>query len=240
MTCIMLALSCSMSAQTLINKIYYSVSNENEGYVLSCESNEKTITIPAEVKINNKKYKVTSICESAFKNRSALQEITLPETIDEIGMDAFQNCKSLKKIVLPKNLKILGQFAFDNCSSLTSVTLSANLLKLDEEAFWGCNNIKTIIAIQTDPIVIFDSSFTKSVHKNARLIVPNGCADKYRKTKGWDLFTNIEEQTSGINRLKNDAAANSNASASFNLAGQKVNASYKGIVVKNGKKVINK
>ena len=47
---------------------------------------------------------------------------------------------------------------------------------------------------------------------------------------------NIEEQTTAIQAVKNVAEDG----AIYNLAGQKVNASYKGVVIKNGKKYIQK
>ncbi|MDE6807553.1 MAG: hypothetical protein K2I98_03725, partial [Prevotella sp.] len=46
-----------------------------------------------------------------------------------------------------------------------------------------------------------------------------------------------EDDPTGINTI--NAEANGNA-ASFNLAGQKVSEAYKGIIVKNGKKVMMK
>ncbi len=47
----------------------------------------------------------------------------------------------------------------------------------------------------------------------------------------------FETGTAGINATKVNANANVNANA-YNLAGQKVSESYKGIVIKNGKKVV--
>lgn len=52
-------------------------------------------------------------------------------------------------------------------------------------------------------------------------------------------FFAIDNETTGINHIEN-ATGNVNDEPMFNLAGQKVNNNYKGIVVVNGKKMINK
>ena len=59
-----------------------------------------------------------------------------------------------------------------------------------------------------------------------------------RLTINWlDEDGNIEEQTTAIQSVKGAKAENG---ASYNLAGQKVNAAYKGVVIKDGKKYIQK
>ncbi len=47
----------------------------------------------------------------------------------------------------------------------------------------------------------------------------------------------LDEGTSGINTIKANTDVNAPV---YNLAGQQVEKSYKGLVIKNGKKVINK
>lgn len=53
---------------------------------------KEKLTIPK--KINSKQ--VTSIAEYAFYNCTWLEEISLPESIEEIGKNAFQHCDNLK------------------------------------------------------------------------------------------------------------------------------------------------
>lgn len=48
----------------------------------------------------------------------------------------------------------------------------------------------------------------------------------------------IDNETTGINLIENNSNVSNNAI--YNLAGQKVDASYKGIVIKNGKKYLMK
>ncbi len=48
----------------------------------------------------------------------------------------------------------------------------------------------------------------------------------------------FNEETTGISLINNEELESSNSKVAYNLAGQKVGKNYKGIVIKNGKKVI--
>ncbi len=183
---------------------------------------------------------ITNIGYLAFNDCPNLQEVVYSENLDSICRDAFGDCRSLKKIVLPGKLRVILNNAFEDCSNLTSVTIPGSLRMMGQNVFKDCKNLTTITVNQYDPIPIFDNDFSDYTHQHARLIVPMGCADKYRNTKGWDLFVNIKEAATGIDAISTDRAADSNSSAAYNLAGQKVSDGYKGIVIKNEKKILVK
>lgn len=54
-----------------------------------------------------------------FLGCSKLEQVELPEGLEEIGISAFYNCKSLKKINIPASVKKIGYHAFHNCKELT-------------------------------------------------------------------------------------------------------------------------
>ena len=56
--------------------------------------------------------------------------------------------------------------------------------------------------------------------------------------KGESKFSNTASITTGINSVEGNTL-NNNA-ATYNLAGQKVNDNYKGIIIRKGKKIIKK
>lgn len=67
------------------------------------------------------------------------------------------------------------------------------------------------------------------------ITVSGGEAQNYALTYGQGTLTIEEKEVDGVSSVKADEQPNS---ATYNLAGQKVNAHYKGIVIRNGKKVV--
>ena len=62
-----------------------------------------------------------------------------------------------------------------------------------------------------------------------------GEAQNYDLTYGQGTLTIEEKEVDGVSSVKADEQPNT---ATYNLAGQKVNAQYKGIVIRKGKKVM--
>ena len=87
---------------------------------------------------------VDTIGMNAFKGCACLTDITLPEGIKTIGESAFSNCEALTQINLPESIKTIGDYAFLHCTSLTSVTLPASLRTLGNGAFRECYSMDEI------------------------------------------------------------------------------------------------
>lgn len=79
----------------------------------SASNNEKTITIPATIKIHNLKYKVTSISSEAFKSNKKITNITIGKCVRTIGSKAFCGCKNLKRVTFQgSKVKAIEEKAF--------------------------------------------------------------------------------------------------------------------------------
>ena len=85
------------------------------------------------------------------------------------------------------------------------------------------------------------------MNNQATLYVPIGTLEKYKALSAWnyDYFKEIVEFD--INGIEGVTVSNSNSNSSnsenapmYNLSGQRVGKNYKGIVIKNGKKMIVK
>lgn len=61
-------------------------------------SSDKTISVPATVKLNGVTYKVTSIAQGAYKNDKSVTKVIIGKNIKSIGKEAFKGCKKLKRI----------------------------------------------------------------------------------------------------------------------------------------------
>ena len=73
-----------------------------------------------------------------------ITEITIPNTVKEIGLWAFSDCTSLSNVNLG-NIEKLSDKAFNNCTALTSIKLPKTLTKIASGApFSGCTNLKHI------------------------------------------------------------------------------------------------
>lgn len=128
------------------------------------------VVIPESVELNNVKYIVSTIANSAFSNNSRLVNITISESLTEIGTGAFQGCSNLKIVTLPSTLTKIGDKAFDGCIRLAHITNRA-----------------------ITPIKIADSNevFSTSIYETARLYVPSGSKTDYMAAEVWKKFTNI-------------------------------------------------
>ena len=106
------------------------------------------------------------ICDYAFVDWNGLVEVSLPNTVTEIGNYAFNSCYYLEKVNTPISLKTIGNYAFYNCGALKSfdfknvstieawafancasfdnITLPSSLTTMGERAFSGCSGAQTV------------------------------------------------------------------------------------------------
>ena len=61
---------------------------------------------------------------------------TLPEL-------AFKDCTALQEVTLPGDMKVIGGSAFSGCAALTTVNLS-QVTRINLSAFWGCTSLETL------------------------------------------------------------------------------------------------
>ncbi|MBE6136251.1 MAG: collagen-like protein [Erysipelotrichaceae bacterium] len=86
-----------------------------------------------------------------------VEEIVLPETIQEIGSYAFSGSR-LKKIIIPDSVRQIDSYSFANCSSLESFTASDKSLldHISRDAFYNCSKLEKI-TISSKTIIDGDS-----------------------------------------------------------------------------------
>ena len=61
---------------------------------------------------------------------------------NHIDIGAFNGCYNLTDITIPNSVKNIGASAFNNCSSLKSITIPDSITYIGEYAFNGCNNLQ--------------------------------------------------------------------------------------------------
>lgn len=74
-------------------------------------------------KIDLSKTKIVRLSSSTFRNCWNLEEIILPEKLNNLGTYTFYDCGKLKTIYIPGTVSGMGANIFTNCQNLEFVTL---------------------------------------------------------------------------------------------------------------------
>jgi hypothetical protein len=70
---------------------------------------------------------------------SFFETITLPDSIEQLGVCLFQNSKRLFKVKLPSGITELPPYLFSGCSALQVVSMPTVLNSFPEGLFYGCS-----------------------------------------------------------------------------------------------------
>ena len=188
---------------------------------------------------------IETLKEQMFVGCKNLCSVTLPSSLTKIERWAFKSCSSLPKIDIPDNVTSIGEYAFCGCTSLTSITLPEDITKIDDFAFSGMPDEADIYCKAKNPCKIAANTF----NYNCILHVPKGSLNKYLNADNWCNFTYIEEydnEDSG-NPVYGDETGfapatleTESAERFYDLQGRPVNGTQKGILIRNGKKVLIK
>lgn len=71
-------------------------------------------------------------------------EVSLPDTLKEVGEYAFNSCEKLTEVVLPQSLERIGMLAFGNCTQLTEINIPSTVTEIGENVFQECKNLKKV------------------------------------------------------------------------------------------------
>lgn len=86
-----------------------------------------------------------------------IRQITIPDTVTEIGDCAFYCCNQLASITLPLGLQKISDRMLANCTSLTSITIPAAVTEIGSYAF--ANSDLTSITIPSTVTTLGSSAF---------------------------------------------------------------------------------
>lgn len=93
---------------------------------------------------------VTQIGGGVFKH-SKLTKISIPKSVQVIGLCAFQNCETLCEVIMDFGIFEICQSAFANCKNLKHIVIPNSLIKVGDWAFVGCKSLSYFDSDLTTP-----------------------------------------------------------------------------------------
>lgn len=85
-------------------------------------------------------------------------------------------------------VKSLTGSAFTHSDKITSVSLPSTIEKIGDGAFYGASSLQSLSIDATVPPTLGVDAFSKEGSENTRIELPEGTANLYKRTAGWDSF----------------------------------------------------
>ena len=129
----------SFALETADGLVY--TAQDGEITITQYAGDDTQITVPASINGDP----VTEIAPGAFSYKSKLQSVTLPETVETIGMMAFFACEALSEINIAdlQNLTYIGAYAFVDTALSGELILPQSVTEIGAAAF-GMTNLSAL------------------------------------------------------------------------------------------------
>ena len=146
--------------------------------VTGLSNSQATLTDPVivdKIIVSGITYKVTKIYNWAFHDKNLHGTLTLPNTLESIGMGSFEGCTQLTgELVLPESIISIGKRAFSECSGFTgSFTIPSSVNTIGEGAFAECSGFTGSLTIPSSVKTIEEYAFKGCSGFNGTLTIPN-------------------------------------------------------------------
>ena len=193
--------------------------------------------------------------------------MTIPSSVDSIGLQSFMNCSNLKSLIMEDGTNYIGKSAFEYCKELEDISLSKTLKHIDEKAFYYCSNLKNIDIPQEvetigkeafsgchfqsiyvhwlEPIDINTNVFSLIFYGMPPVLyIPKGTMDAYQSAEVWKEFTQmVEIDYSRVTSVKDDVPLYTVYGLNGNCVmknAKTLDELQKGLYIVNGKKLVVK
>lgn len=128
--------------------------------------------------------------EYAFE-KSGINSIVIPDSVEQIGQCAFRECKKLSDISLPQMLKTIKWNTFYGCSSIKAIKIPVNVATISDSAFSGCTKLKMVQipdSVTRMESYIFSSSPVFYCNEGSRAFRYAGERWRWPKPKAYEAF----------------------------------------------------
>ena len=146
--------------------------------VTGLSNSQATLTDPVivdKIIVSGIAYKVTKIYKWAFQDKNLHGTLTLPNTLESIGMGSFEGCKQLTgELVLPESIISIGERAFSECSGFTgSLTIPSSVNTIEASTFYGCSGFNGTLTIPSSVNTIGEGAFAECSGFTGSLTIPS-------------------------------------------------------------------
>ena len=184
---------------------------------------------------------VTSIGDFAFGACGYLASVTIPNSVTSIGDWAFSSCSALTSVIVPNEVKKIGDYTFAFCWDLASVVIPSSVTSIGAYAFEACHLEDVYCYAPQVPETFEGNLFQDASIGEATLHVPAGSINDYMSTIPWNGFMNTvaltDDDPGEVRQIVNEPMPTDNQPV-YNLNGQRMSHTAKGILIENGKKYV--
>lgn len=86
---------------------------------------------------------VTELGARAFKDMSQVTSVELGH-VESIGEMAFSGCSALETVSLPDTVRLIGDFSFTGCTSLREISLPSSVTSVGNNVWEACPSLQSI------------------------------------------------------------------------------------------------
>lgn len=124
------------------NKLEFVFETRDEcAVVTKYRGNSKELKVPEQYE----ELPVVAIAAKAFAGLNAVEQVVLPDSLEEVGPQAFANCKNLRKVRMGRGIQTLRSGCFEGCSNLVDVEMPNGLGQIMRAAFRNCTVLDSIV-----------------------------------------------------------------------------------------------
>ena len=120
-------------------------------YLIEVKNSVKKLTVKEGTRL---------LADNCCKDKTSLEYVSLPNSVEYIGYSAFSGCTKLETVIMSNNVKVISGGAFEQCKKLKSIDLPNTCESIGSSAFEGCSSL-TEITLPENPecVMIYGKTF---------------------------------------------------------------------------------